>query len=125
MSQGAGLSALQREGRRIQACTPHEAAVQVWHRKRSGSPNAESICWTELIHSLTEMRRWRIFQALHFKEHLAGVKDYSACGAGSWMRKYHQLAPKGPKARQFQCIGFHARSIEPPRASRGEGLPSM
>ena len=42
-------------------------------------------------------------QAQHFKEHLAGMKDYSACGAGSWMRKYHQLAPKGPKARHFQC----------------------
>lgn len=41
-------------------------------------------------------------QAQHFKEHLAGMRDYSACGAGSWMRKYHQLAPKGPKARHFQ-----------------------
>lgn len=61
--KGLGTSALQRESRRIQACTPRETAVQL-----------------EL-----------------FKEHLGGIKDFSACGAGSWMRKYHELAPKGPK----------------------------
>lgn len=63
--QGLGTSALQRESRRIQACTPQETAVQLEH----------------------------------FKEHLGGIKDFSACGAGSWMRKYHELAPKGPRVR--------------------------
>ena len=38
-------------------------------------------------------------QAWHFKEHSMGLKYYSACGAGSWMRKYHELKPRGSKVR--------------------------
>ena len=63
-------------------------------------------------------------QALHFKEHLAGVKDYSACGAGSWMRKYHQLAPKGPKAKLLHCHDLRACPVFQ-SALRGTEPPSM